>query len=127
MGKRLKEGPRAGCRNLIMHNYWCRQLHANYYGNSIDEKKHKNMQSSMICSTHAGFFTPPKGMTNKHIRTRAFPTRRMLFPSVPFSLLGVFLQNEEELIQSEMVHGTIRVDFIALRDTSGQQERAWLA
>ena len=77
--------------------YCCRQLYAKYYGNSIEEKKHKNMQSSIDV-----LFTPPKGMTNKHIRTR-IPHAMMLFPSVPFPFHGVSLKNQEELTQSEMV------------------------
>src|SRR5271168_4495555 len=60
------------------------------------------MQSLMICPTPAGFFTPPKGMTNKHIRMRIRHAYDALpFCSVPLS--RCFLENQEELIQTEIV------------------------
>ena len=120
----LRLSPRKG-RGLavatsLCNDYHSRQLHANYYGNRIEEKKHKNMQSSIDV-----LFTPPKGMTNKHIRTR-IPHAMMLFPSVQFPFHGVSLKDQEELIQSEMAHGTIRVDS-SCSETPQDSKGEWLA
>jgi hypothetical protein len=50
----------------------------------------------------------------------------MLFPSVPFLFHGVSLEDQEELIQSEMVHGTIRVDS-SCSETPQDSKSDWLA